>query len=202
MGIVIELLGISRSGKTTQLRLLAYELNKAGHTYTVVDRPSISYRENQNLEEWHLFYYQYLCEAQDRFLRIKTDYLIYDRGFCDRLALLTADYEAGFLKKTFFDLLVGSIKSNLNLIDFAFLFMLSPEQSLARMSRQHAQKLDKSSLSKGLTTRDNKKGLEFMMKIYQSLALENPNKKWYIVDGIISIKKTHAMIKKILDLNM
>jgi thymidylate kinase len=202
MSTVIEFLGVSRSGKTTQVQLLASALKDAGYSCTVVRRPANSLQESETLEQWHILVYQYLCAAQEAYFREPTDYLIYDRGFYDRLALLIADYADGHVSETFRDKLVGAIIPRLDHIDFAFVFLLSPELSLARWSRQRAEGLDKSSLNSGLDTRDNLEGLKYMAGVYRVLRTEYTGPKWHEIDGSIPAEETHVTIMNILGIGL
>lgn len=200
MSTVIEFLGTSRSGKTTQVRLLVSALEDAGYSCTVVSRSTKSFEESETLEQWHRLVYQDLCATQEACSENPTDYLIYDRGFYDRLALLTADYADGHISKTFHDELVGAIVARVVHIDFAFVFMISPELSLARWSRQRAEGLDRSSRSFGLDTRDNIEGLKYMGEVYRALRLERTGPKWYEINGSASVEETHTRIMNILGL--
>jgi thymidylate kinase len=202
MSTVIEFLGMSRSGKTTQVQLLASVLKDAGYSCTVVGSLTKSFQESETLEQWHILMYEYLCAAQEAHFRDSTDYLIYDRGFYDRLALLIADYAGGHVSETFRDELAGAIIPRLNHVDFAFVFLLSPELSLARWSRQRAEGLDRSSLDSGLDTRDNLEGLKYMAQVYRVLRTECVGPKWYEIDGSIPVEETHVTIMNILGIGL
>ncbi len=66
----------------------------------------------------------------------EVDYLIYDRGFYDRLALSTADYERGSLEEPFKNEFVGNLEGKLATVDVPLLLLVDPETSLARKEIQ------------------------------------------------------------------
>ena len=193
---------MSRSGKTTQVDLLASALEDAGYSCTVVSRPTISFGECETPEQWHRLMYQDLCAAQEAYSRDPKGYLIYDRGFYDRLALLIADCADGHISETFRDELARAIMPRLDHVDFAFVFVLSLELSLARWSRQRAEGLDRSNLSSGLDTRDSLEGLKSMVEIYRVLRTGYVGPKWYEIDGSSPVEETHVTIMNTLGIGL
>lgn len=202
MSKVIEFLGMSRSGKTTQVRMLVEALSASGYSCRVVRRPDESCGESRTPEEWHRFMYEDLCAAHEAYSRDPTDFLLYDRGFYDRLALLAVDSADGHITGAFRNELTRAIKPRLAHIDFALVFSLHPELSLQRWSRQRAEGLDKSDLCSGLDTRDSLDGLKCMAQIYRTTRERFASPKWYEIDGAVTIEETHAEIMDILGLRL
>src|SRR3989338_6783651 len=89
---VIELFGMSRAGKTTQIRALSDRLRKIGLNFTSF-KPKTTFRESGGLERFHIQMYRDMQTAYRLGLTTGLDFLIFDRGFNDRLVLLTRDLE-------------------------------------------------------------------------------------------------------------
>ena len=110
------------------------------------------------------------------------DYLFYDRGFYDRLALLSMDFKDGQVSLDFTNRMRNSILDCVNRVDSAFLFLIPPVTSLERLPGQKAKGLDNSNLMGEL--KDNTE--ENLTSLYQTYEQIRTNYREIIpVDGLL-----------------
>ena len=189
--ICLELLGMSRSGKTTQKKRLQDKLSEDGLNIVTLERPKIPFSEFDSLAEFHDFLINFFSEKinanQDK------DVIILDRGLYDRQVLLDFDYSNFALSLQEYSQLRTKIQQSLPEISRGYVFMISPEESLMRWGAQKAQGLDYSHLNGGLNSGDTVEGLTRLYQIYQSF-LYDP--KLQEVEGLAS---KEGISRKILE---
>jgi len=165
--ICLELLGMSRAGKTTQRKLLQERLALEGFKATTLERPKIPFSEFNSLVDFHDFLIDFFrrgissCDGQD--------FVILDRGLYDRQILLDFDYDNSSLSPEEYSRLRAKIQNNLRLIKKGYVFMVSPEESLKRWIAQREAGLDYSSLNLGLNSGDTLDGLSRLYRGYLAL---------------------------------
>jgi len=169
--ICLELLGMSRAGKTTQKGYLLKVLQREGHSVTTLERPKIPFSEFGSVHDFH----DYLISFFDEKIGASqnTDFVVLDRGLYDRQVLLDFDYGIGAISGGEYHKLQQRLEGVLPRVDKGLVFMISPEESLRRWDAQRAQGLDYSYLNEGLDSGDNMEGLANLHQRYSSL-LDNP----------------------------
>lgn len=171
---LIELLGISRAGKTTQIEFLAKSFEKQGKSYSIFKRPNIPFKHLGNLERFHLFFYEQICGAYDDYIANGVDFLIFDRGFYDRLVMLEADYDSYEINEDFRNNLSDRFIEKLPLVDYPLMLMVNSKNSLKRWKQQKQSGLDNSKLNDGLNSMDDLGNLKYLSKLYLGLNRRYP----------------------------
>ena len=163
----IEIFGMSRSGKTTQINALVDTLNREELSSVVVGRPMVPFKEFSSVPSFHRHYLNHLVDAIEA--NRDKDFVILDRGVYDRAVLLDFDLENGSISAREYRKLRRELEQNIPKVDTGFLFMVSPEESLRRYVSQRAKGLDFSYLNTGLISGDEPKNLETLYQMYQEL---------------------------------
>lgn len=195
----IEFLGLSRAGKTSQIKLLEDVLNTKSTRYACFRRPHISLEKMGTVEKFHETMLEKMCEIYNSSTSKNLDFLIYDRGFYDRIALLNIDLRTNAISETFYNNFLPKLYANTEKIDRTFIFFINPEGSLNRWPAQKKEMLDTTRLNKGLQTCDDLAGLKLLNKIYLDLLKEIKCENC-IIDGQIDKVKTHQQIIQLLKL--
>ncbi len=133
---VIEFFGIPRAGKTTQRKKLVQRLQEEGLKYRIFRKPRKLLEKTRNLEELNFVYFEAMVQFYERGKQKEVDYLIFDRGLYDRIALITADYKRGEISSSFRTKLISQLESKIEQITHPFLFLVTPEISLQRKKEQ------------------------------------------------------------------
>lgn len=180
--ICLELLGMSRAGKTTQRQMLSERLDSEGINATTVERPKVPFSKFKSLYHFHDhlidFFGEEITKNQDK------DVIILDRGANDRSVLLSLDYQDKAVSSSEYEKLNHKLQELASEIDVGFLFMVSPEESLRRWGAQKTSGLDFSHLNKGLPLWDNYGGLKRLYDAYTTL-VDKPHMQ--LIDGSNSI---------------
>ena len=187
--VCIELLGMSRAGKTTQKNGLLKKLNDEGVNAITIERPKIPFSSFGSIYDFHRFLFDYLRREIDA--NSDKELVILDRGIHDRGVLLDFDYRLGEISGTEYRSLKRDLVSAESYIDQGFVFMVSPEESIRRWSGQVEAGMDSSYLNTGLNTGDNLRELGWMHGKYESLLA---NSKLQKIDGARSIEENHRQI--------
>ena len=151
---IIEFLGLSRAGKTTQQKALANVLESEGHRCARPQRPPIRFKDCACLEDFHIKFFDAFRRARDEAETAGYDFIIYDRGFYDRMVLLLADSQRGSISPRFYADMNSAIEAQIPSVAYPFLFKIRPELSLARWEEQRLRGMDNSELCEGLNTMD------------------------------------------------
>lgn len=166
--ICLELLGMSRAGKTTQRQMLSEKLSSEGISATTVERPKVPFSKFKSLYHFHDhlidFFREEITKNQDK------DVIILDRGANDRSVLLSLDYKDKTISSPEYEKLNRKLQELASEINTGFLFMVSPEESLKRWDAQKTSGLDFSHLNKGLPSWDNYRNLKRLHGAYATLA--------------------------------
>lgn len=158
---VVEFLGMSRAGKTTQISRLREYLREKNIKFLISGRPQIRFKDVNSLEDFHEMMYNHLLNHYKLYQEHKCDFLIYDRGFYDRMFLLQLDYKDKRVSEIFKEGLIRDISTGLNLIDIPIMLLIEERVSLERWQQQIREGLDNLMLSEGLDLRDKSiEGLE------------------------------------------
>lgn len=181
--MILELLGMSRAGKTTQKQLLKKELDSEGSDVSMIERPKIPFSKFNSLYHFHNYLVNYfgreLEKNQDR------DFVIVDRGAHDRQVLLELDYQDGNLSRREYGALSSDLRRISAKTNLGFLLMVSPEESISRWESQKEKGLDFSHLNKGLPSWDNYRDLKRLHDAYLPLV---DNSKIRYVNGKDSVE--------------
>jgi len=192
---VVEFFGISRAGKTTQIRDLAAFLGE-NYSVSVFERPNINFRDMRGMDEFHNVLLDSMINAYEGALSRGDDFLLYDRGFYDRRVMVAKDQSEGLIS----DSLKGDLGEKVELymaeVTHPFLFIIPPSVSIDRMSAQRREGLDNSRLTNGLKTRDSYEGIAELIDDYRSLRKDYP--KIVQVGNGHSIEETTRLIRSIL----
>jgi thymidylate kinase len=167
----LELLGMSRAGKTTQKGYLLKALQQEGYGVVTLERPKIPFSEFGSVHDFHSYLIDFFDEEIEA--NLKADFIILDRGLYDRQVLLDFDHGIGAISEGEYHQLRQRLESVLPRVDKGLVFMLSPEESLRRWESQKTQGLDYSYLNNGLDSGDDMVGLSNLHRRYASL-LDNP----------------------------
>ena len=166
---IIEFLGLSRAGKTTQQEAIAHILESEGHRCHKVQRPQLRFKDCTGLEDFHTRLFDIFRRGRDDADQARNDFVIFDRGFYDRLVMLSADYQDNGVSEPFYERMSKEIQKEAQTTRYPFLFRITPETSLARWEEQQAKGMDYSALCAGLDTRDRIEGLQMLQAKYESL---------------------------------
>jgi len=169
--VCIELLGMSRAGKTTQKNSLLEKLSQDGVSVVTLERPKIPFSEFESTYHFHDFLINYFNENTE--LNKDKDFIILDRGLHDRQVLLYFDYKNSSISHDEYSALSKKLKESKSYVDKGFVFMVSPEESIKRWEAQKKQGLDYSYLNEGLNTGDDLICLQGFHQSYSAL-LDNP----------------------------
>jgi len=164
----IELLGMSRAGKTTQIEAITADLERQGLKTKVVGRPKVPFSTFGSPAEFHRHYLNYLFQNVAH--AGSNDVVLLDRGFYDRVVLSQFDYEQGFLSGEEYAQIRQIVETGSALVGRGFLLLLSPEESLRRFVAQRKQGLDFSYLNKGMVDCDEPQNLEILYEKYKQLS--------------------------------
>jgi len=169
--ICLELLGMSRAGKTTQKNRLLERLSQKSMSVVTLERPKIAFSEFESLFLFHDFLIKYFNDGIK--LNRYKDFIILDRGLYDRQVLLDFDYCSSTISPREYAILKQKLTEAMGQVDNGFVFMIPPEESIRRWGMQRKQGLDYSHLNNGLCTGDDLEGLRMLYQMY-SLILEGP----------------------------
>lgn len=189
----VELLGMSRAGKTTQIQEVAKAMQNAGFSMAVVGRPHVEFKTFSSATEFHHHYLRYLAKAIEH--NSGKDFVVLDRGFYDRMVLARFDYENGALSSEGYRGVEASIQEHTPRVDVGLLLMLSPEESLRRFVEQKRKGLDFSYLNEGMIDCDQLAALRALHTRYQSLA-NNP--KLNLLDATQDISTVSQAIVRLM----
>lgn len=190
--MILEFLGLSRSGKSTQRNLLAGYLTSQHIPHKVLERPNVSFRQAGTAENFHRILFQHFSEGLSYGLANPQEIVVLDRGFYDRSVLLQEDLASGSVSRDFAESLQAQILPNLGGIDHGFLFMVEPVVSLSRWDSQREEGLDSAHLNQGLTDLDTVEGLNRLHGAYTRLHEQYPH--LVRIDGSQNRKLTHYRI--------
>ena len=181
--ICLELLGMSRAGKTTHKNKLVKLMDDNQIETIGLSRPKIPFSEFDSAYHFHRFLIDYYNQEIDK--NKDKDLIIIDRGFYDRSILLHFDYEHGQISDSKYNLLNNELKSLRNKVDCGFVFMIDPRKSLVRLPLQRLKGRDYSYLNKGLIDGEDLKGLSRLYELYDNLLKETTLKR---IEGTNPIK--------------
>jgi thymidylate kinase len=165
--ICLELLGMSRAGKTTQKQMLSERLQSKGVDSTTIERPKIPFNKFNSLYHFHDYLIDFFNEEIDK--NKNKDVIILDRGGNDRGVLLNLDYKSNTISSSDYNALNSKLQELIPKIDIGFLFIVPPKESLKRWHAQKTKGLDFSHLNKGLPSWDNYRNLKTLYNAYSSL---------------------------------
>ena len=188
--VCIELLGMSRAGKTTQKNSLLEKLNQDGVSAVTLERPKIPFSEFKSTYHFHDFLINYFNENIES--NKDKDFIILDRGLYDRQVLLDFDYKDSAISHDEYSILSKKLTEAKVHVDKGYVFMVSPEESIRRWEDQRAQGLDYSHLNKGLNAGDDLTGLQNFHQGYSAL-LDNP-----VLEKIEGLDSREYNLNKIL----
>lgn len=180
--ICLELLGMSRAGKTTQRKMLSERLYSERIDTTIIERPTIPFDEFKSLYHFYDYLLDFSNEEIDK--NQDKDVVILDRGANDRGVILNLDYQDNLISSLEYEKLNYKLQGLVPKIDMGFLFMVPPEESLRRREAQKISGLDFSYLNHGLPLWDNYENLTRLYNSYSSL-LGEPRIRF--IDGLRSI---------------
>ncbi|MHA1876047.1 MAG: hypothetical protein ACTSUC_06360 [Promethearchaeota archaeon] len=185
----IEFLGMSRAGKTTQIRRLTEILECRKLDVSLWTRPKVKFKDFKSPADFHQFIIEDMIKKYES---NGSDILIYDRGFYDRYALLEFDYKN---KEISLDVKedLQSYVLNMNKNDHSFLFLVGPNLSLIRWKSQKKEGLDSSNLNKGMKTGDHLRGLKNLFSIYTKI-MPNIMKNYDFIFGESPLDKNSEKI--------
>lgn len=165
--INLELLGMSRAGKTTQKQMLKEEFSLRGLDAHIIQRPKVPFSKFGSLYCFHDYLADYFGEELDK--NVDRDVNIVDRGANDRKILLGLDYCDGNISRQEYRELKSKLDSVSAKTDLCFLFMVSPKESISRWKAQKEAGLDFSYLNDGLPSWDNYQDLKRLHNAYVPL---------------------------------
>lgn len=197
--ITLEFLGMSRTGKTSQSRAISKWLESLDKKVILVDRTAIGELSGNNLKEMHTFIVKRLIDIYEKCYN-RADFLIYDRGFYDRQAMLSWDFQNKRIQDEFMIRMMQILSEKTKLVDKAFLFMVNPENSLKRIKYQRREELDYSHLSKEVIQDDEIGTIRQLQEVYNQLKEMHPS--MHIIDGNAPIEQVTLKIKKELEIKM
>jgi len=196
---IIEFFGMPRTGKTSQISALRGYFEKNDISFLICGRPRIRFKDTGSLEEFHNLIYAHLLNHFGIYSRKKPDFLVYDRGFYDRLFLLRMDYEDRRVSKQFMRTLVKNLTACLPLVDIPLMLLIEAKDSIERLQSQRDEGLDYSLFNEGLDFRENTlEGLDEYHKGYKSLSAEF--EKIRVIDSGESKEKVFTKIRKNLEI--
>lgn len=197
--MIVEFFGMSRAGKSTQKSLLLQNLEKNGLKSVVFQRPNKTFREFGSLEAFNQYMVDEMSRAHDAYIGERADFLVYDRGFYDRIALLSADCGRGRVDQEYTERMIKQLNERKKVVNFPILFLVSPEISLERWSAQKRMNMDSTPMNLGLNTMDDLQGLRYLEGIYREIKKDNP--KVIEIEGEKGIAETSQNIFSVLALN-
>lgn len=174
---VVEFLGMSRAGKSTQQRKMIEQLQREGYSCQGFVRPRISFRESGSVENFHLAFFDKMRRAYNEGLQTGLDYLFYDRGFHDRIVMLAKDWQEGRVPESFRTELGSQLKAYASAVNVPVLFMISPQTSYDRWGQQIREGLDHSHLIEGLEPSEDLERLNQAYQRYEEMARAYPQMK-------------------------
>jgi thymidylate kinase len=178
----IELFGMSRAGKTTQMNTLAKSAESQGLQMAAIGRPKIPFSSFPSPAHFHNYYLGYMVRMLEQ--NADKDFIVLDRGFYDRVVLAGFDQERGLITAEEHAHIRGEIDKHLPRIDTGFLLLLTPEESLRRFDSQRKHGLDFSYLNVGMVNCDEPGNLAILYQKYSAL-VGNPRLR--VIDASRSI---------------
>lgn len=163
---LIEFLGVSRAGKTSQIQTTQDRLVSRGFDTTIVQRPKIPFSDYPSLYDFHMSLVDFFLAQIGR--EGARDYVLLDRGFLDRQTLAGFDFSRMALSQQQYDQICAAVGDGLHQTDDFFLFFVPREISLGRIPVQASNGLDYSHLNGGLSV-DEPDELDAMIPLYQRL---------------------------------
>jgi hypothetical protein len=191
---VIELFGMSRAGKTTQINLLKDYLEKEGASHIVCGRLPKKFSEVGSLERFHEESIDHILRSYETYLGSQKDYLIIDRGPYDREVMIDYDIHLNRLQPGFKDSMIAKITEGQGFVDKALLMLITPEESVRRWEGQAARGLDNSGMNSGLDPDEGIESLTYLKNSYISFGLRREGVT--MVDCIADIDTIHNIILK------
>ena len=193
---IIELLGLSRSGKTTLTRKLVKSLRSEGYKTAVFERPDIDFRRLGDMAKFHELYFKSMERGYQQALSDQMDLLVYDRGFIDRKIMLALDTQEGTIDSDFSASLFKKLKRQIELTDYAFLLSVHPKVSISRIDSQRSQGLDNSHLCTGMNTREDPEELTRLIHEYNRIKDENP--RIIVINGEAPKGKVYKKVRSVI----
>ncbi len=190
--ITIEFFGLSRTGKTTQSRRLVDDLSSRGVSVKVYQRPKINFTDLPSMDAWHEMMISSKITQYHSSLESGADFLIYDRGFLDRKVMLDLDFAAGTIRRQTHNKISSSLHTYIKKVNFPLLFLVDPATSLSRVESQMVNGLDNSHFCKGMSKRDDFKGLSELIPAYVKEASQYKN-----ITQIFSNESEDEVYKKV-----
>ncbi|MFA4887685.1 MAG: hypothetical protein WC595_05715 [Candidatus Nanoarchaeia archaeon] len=172
---VIEFLGLSRAGKSTQQKRVLQELQSRGYVCESFVRPKFGFKEAGSVENFHLRFFEEMRASYESARTRQIDYFVFDRGFHDRIAMLTKDEESGKLFGTRAESLRKELEGYTREVYPAVLFLVSPETSYSRWAAQRAEGLDNGVFYQGLDDEENVFTLRREHDLYKRMIVKYPH---------------------------
>lgn len=191
---VIEFFGMPRSGKTTQVRMLIEEFKQKEVNYKIFPKKRITVK---NLEELNMMLYESLTAYYEKTKTKNTDYLVYDRGFYDRLALSTADYQRGKVSERFKESLTEKLEEKLEKVDFPILCLIDPKTSLERRKKQGRKRISNYIITDTILPKDFN-WLQQLFEVYINIKEKYPG--IHILNSEIKKEDFHQNILEIISM--
>ena len=133
-----------------------------------------------------------MSRAHDRYVKERLDFLVYDRGFYDRIALLSADAGNGRVDLEYARNMILHLNGKRGAVDVPLMFIVSPKISLDRWDGQRKKGMDSTAMNLGLNTMDDLQGLNYLEAIYLDIGKHNP--QVVKINGEVPIEETHSKI--------
>ncbi|MFA4886975.1 MAG: hypothetical protein WC595_02075 [Candidatus Nanoarchaeia archaeon] len=172
---VIEFLGLSRAGKSTQQKRVIRELQGRGYVCEPFVRPKFGFKEAGSVENFHLRFFEEMRTSYESARTRQLDYFVFDRGFYDRIAMLTKDQESGKLSTAGVESLRKELEVYTKEVAHAVLFLVSPETSYGRWAAQRAEGLDNGVFYQGLDDEENVFTLRREHDLYRRMNAKYPH---------------------------
>ncbi|MBI2630249.1 hypothetical protein HYW76_04040 [Candidatus Pacearchaeota archaeon] len=171
---IIEFLGMSRAGKSTQQKILLDIFQKEGYSSVPFVRPQISFKQTGSAENFHRMFFNEMKKAYEEGNQMGIDYLLYDRGFHDRMGMLIKDTSSGIISPSFSFSLAKELGIYTPKVDYPMLFLVSPKISYVRWAQQIREGGDNSVLCEGLEPKENIAALKESYALYAALKKRYP----------------------------
>ncbi len=163
---LVEFLGVSRAGKTSQIRNTEKRLTSQGYDVVTIHRPDVPFSDYPSLYDFHMS----LAEHFSSQIAANThrDHILLDRGFLDRQTLARFDFGRGALSEEQYAAILDATETGIQVTGNFFLFIVPEEVSLARLAEQARLGLDNSHLNGGLSVEEADE-LKALVPLYREI---------------------------------
>lgn len=187
---MIEFLGVSRSGKTSQMRMVKERLVCQGYDVATVQRPDIPFSNYASLYDFHRSLVAYFLGQVA--LNTHRDFVLLDRGFLDRQTLAKFDFTRGAISSGQYQSIVDATEREIQRTDRFFLFVVPEAISLGRLVEQARQGLDNSHLNGGLSIKEEDE-LSALIPMYLEV---QKTPRLTVIDGTKNLDQNNDLILK------